>query len=306
MDKTVQFDQPLESMTAAAESDPSMMGHLWAIQQLGMTKRAASDAAVDTLTRVLAHDRFYGVRAAAAASLASLGTDAAKSKLLTALHDPDSRVRAAVILALGAYSKNPGALAVLVRALQEDSSYAVRAAAARQIGQSGNAQAVEVLKTAVAEGPEVHVMLALLDGLAATVDSRATDTLLAESRPGIPKRVRLRALAGLASMKAVKKLANSQELIVVTEAAYATHFFRYRKPARTSWERPNGRGRYVRCVKYPGSVTVIPRSGPHATQLRADANLHLCGRPCFACRLLGRKRGMTPMPTVRTAFIIGV
>jgi hypothetical protein len=71
----------------------------------------------------------------------------------------------------------------------------------------------------------VHVMLALLDGLAATGDSRATDTLLAESRPGIPKRVRLRALAGLASMKAMKKLVNSQELIVVTEAALRDPFF---------------------------------------------------------------------------------
>jgi aminopeptidase N len=225
IDKTVQFEQPLQSMIAAAESDPSMMSRLWAVQQLGRKKYADSDVAVDTLTRVLAHDRFYGVRAAAASSLASIGTERTKSKLVFALHDPDSRVRAAVILAFGAYAKDSGVFAALVHALHEDSSYAVEAAAARQIGRSGNEQAVEVLKSAVAQSPDAHVMLAVLDGLAATGDLRATDTLLAEAQPGIPKRVRLRALTGLASMEAIKELANSRKLIAVTAAALRDPFF---------------------------------------------------------------------------------
>ena len=35
IDKTVQFDKPVDALIAEAEKDPSMMSRLWAVQQLG-------------------------------------------------------------------------------------------------------------------------------------------------------------------------------------------------------------------------------------------------------------------------------
>jgi HEAT repeat protein len=181
------------------------------------------------LARVLTQDRFYGVRAAAAASLASIGNSRAKATLLSALQEPDSRVRTAVVSALGVYDKDSAVFLTLVHALEEDSSYAVAAAAARRIGESGNVQAVDFLKRAVARNPDVHVMLAVIDALAATDDLRADDILLAEARLGISKRIRLRALTVLAGMKATNRLDRSPELIAVTAAALCDPFFRIKE-----------------------------------------------------------------------------
>jgi HEAT repeat protein len=49
---------------------------------------------------VLGADGFYGVRAAAATSLGSVGTERAEAALLSALQQSDSRVRTAVFGAL--------------------------------------------------------------------------------------------------------------------------------------------------------------------------------------------------------------
>jgi aminopeptidase N len=225
IDKTLHFEQPLQAMIEAAQNDPSMMSRLWAVQQLGVERDAGADARVDALARVLARDRFYGVRATAASSLASIGNNRAKAVLLSALQEPDSRVRAAVVSALGVYGKDSAGFAALVDALHNDPSYSVEAAAAQQIGKSGNADAVDVLKASALRDPEVHVMLAILDAVAATGDLKASDILLGEAQPGISKRIRLRALTRLASMKATNELVHSQQLIAVTAAALRDPFF---------------------------------------------------------------------------------
>ena len=69
IDKTVQFDKPVNMLIAEADKDPSMMSRLWAVQQLGSTTLADPDARVEALAQVLGNEVFYGVRAAAATSL---------------------------------------------------------------------------------------------------------------------------------------------------------------------------------------------------------------------------------------------
>lgn len=229
IDKTLQFDQPIESMIAAAEHDPSMMSRLWAVKQLGAMKGAGSEASVQALAQILTHDRFYGVRAAAATSLSNIGGSSAKGILLSVLNQQDSRVRVAVVSALGAYKNEPDIFASLVTTLRDDPSYAVEAAAAQQLGNSGNPDAVDILKGAIAQDTDVHVMLAILDGLAATDDLKAADTLLAQARPGMPKRLRLRALTGLAGMNAAKELVRSPVLAVMTAAALNDSFLPIRE-----------------------------------------------------------------------------
>ena len=236
VDKTVQFDQPLVALIAAAERDQSMMARLWAVEQLGKDKGASANSGVAALAHVLGNDAFYGVRAAAAAGLGNVGNAAAKGALLTALRQPDSRVRAAVVTALGNFSSDRMVYDALVNALHNDASYAVQAAAATGLGRSGVAQAFDTLQTVAATASEVHLMAATLDALVATKDSRAAAILLAQARAGVPEQIRLSALGGLAQLKAVVEHDHAQELVEVVRAALHDSFL----PVRQAGERLAG------------------------------------------------------------------
>jgi aminopeptidase N len=231
IDKSVQFDKSLDALIAQAEKDPSMMSRLWAVQQLGTITHADADASVGALVQVLGADAFYGVRAAAAAALGKVGTAQARVALLSALQQPDSRVRTAIVEALGNFSKDRMVYGALVNTLHNDASYAAEAAAAEQLGGSGIAQAFDVLQAEAAAKPEVHVMQATLDALAATKDSRAGAILLAEAQPGVPERIRLSALAGLEKLKDAVEHDHPQDLVEAVRAALHDPFLPVREVA---------------------------------------------------------------------------
>src|SRR5579859_5841956 len=215
IDKTVVFPQPLDALVAEAEKDPAMMSRLWAVDQLGKEKGANADASIAALAHVLANDSFYGVRAAAAAGLGGIATDEAKTALLSALQQPDSRVRTAIVQALGNFAKDPNVYGALVNTLHNDASYATEAAAAEDIGGSGAARAFDVLQAEASTKPEVDVMEATLAGLAATKDPRTAAILLAQAQPGVPERIRLSALAGLAGLKEAVEREHTQAMVEV-------------------------------------------------------------------------------------------
>jgi aminopeptidase N len=223
IDKTLRFEQPVKALIAEAEKDPAMMSRLWAVQQLGTAAQenagANATTCVEALAHVLATDAFYAVRAAAATSLGRIPTDRARQALLAALKQPDSRVRTKVVESLGTFSKDEAVYDALVNTLHSDESYAVEAAAARDIGRSGAAGAFDVLQTEANAKPDVHVMQATLGSLAATKDPRAANLLLAEAQPGIPERIRLSALAGLAELKEPVEREHAQELVETVRAA---------------------------------------------------------------------------------------
>jgi aminopeptidase N len=225
IDKTIQFDEPAEALAAQAERDPSMMSRLWATQQLGKNGTASNDGCVDALAKVLGGDAFYAVRAAAATGLGSIATEKAKTALLSAVNQPDSRVRSGVFAALSHFARDPAIARVLVSALRNDSSYAVEAAAARSLGKLGDAQAFDVLQAEVLSNPETDVMLAALAGLASTRDSRAVGILLEYAQPGQPERIRVRALSVLEEMKDVVGQDQFTELIRVVGAAIRDPFY---------------------------------------------------------------------------------
>lgn len=187
IDKTVDFKKSEDALIAESERDPSMMSRLWASEQLGAKTR--TDSVVATLKHVLANDSFYGVRAVAATSLGSVGTVEAKSALLSALQQPDSRVRTAVV----------------------------------------HSGAFEVLQAEAATKPEVHVMQASLDGLVSTKDARSAAILLAQAQAGVPERVRLSALRGLEGLKDSIARDHPQDLVEVVRAALNDRFLAVRE-----------------------------------------------------------------------------
>ncbi len=224
IDKTLDFDQPTASLVAEAESDPSMMSRLWATQQLGASRQSDGSEAVEALVHVLDNDTFYGVRVAAAESLGAIGGDNAKAALLLGLQQSDSRVRAAVVRALGQWSKDKAVYDTLLSVLHRDSSYAVEAAAAQVIGESGVSTVFNELQVALSAHPEVHVLLATLDALAATKQDRVLEILLAESQPGVPEQVRAHALSLLTGFGAAAKQAHEKQLTGVARAALRDDF----------------------------------------------------------------------------------
>jgi aminopeptidase N len=231
IDKTVQFASPLDALIAQATKDPSMMSRLWAVGELGKQKRANVARRVAALTHVLGEDGFYGVRAAAAAGLGRLGTGKAKAALLGALRQPDSRVRTAVVQGLGDFPKDPAVFAALLDTLHDDPSYAAEAAAAGALGRSGAGEAFEVLQAEAVLQPEVHVMRATLDGLAASRDPRAAAILLTQAQPGVPERIRIAALAGLAKLQHAVGSEHTRELVGVVQAGLQDPFLPVREAA---------------------------------------------------------------------------
>lgn len=220
IDKTLDFPQPVAAVAARAERDAHMMSRLGAAEELGAMADSALGMRVDGLAEVLRTDPFYGVRAAAAASLGRIGSPEARAALLDALRaQPDSRVRAAAALGLGRSSGDRDVYAALVSALHGDTSYAVVAAAARGIGQSRNANAEPVLAAEVRTGPEVHVLKAVLAALAATRDPRAASVLLDAAQPGVPEDVRASALGDLAAMKDSVPRGDSVRVLTAARAA---------------------------------------------------------------------------------------
>ena len=211
IEETVDFHQTVVALAAAVERDPSMRTRLWAAGELGKQKGADADQAVDALRQVLANDAFYAVRAETAESLGTIGTPTAKAALLAAQPQTDSRVRVAVMQALSQLHGDADAYQALLTAFQQDTSYAVRAAAAQGIGRSGMSNAFDVLQTALATKPEVHVARAVEAGIAATGDPRAVSLLLSYAQPGMPVRLRLSALVGLTAMQKIIEQDHAEE-----------------------------------------------------------------------------------------------
>ncbi len=197
IEKSLEFTQSLSALIAKAEHDQAMMSRITAVEHLGAITDARSNAAVAALSQVLEYDPFFGVRVSAATALGRIHTERAKAALIQALPQTDSRVRVAVIEGLAAFRRDSSVYALLSRRLHDDQSYAVQAAAAAGMGESGMPDALEALEALARAGPDIHVMQGIFTGLAATDAPKAETALLRYAEPGVPERLRLEALQAL-------------------------------------------------------------------------------------------------------------
>ncbi|MBD8880768.1 M1 family metallopeptidase [Rhodanobacter sp. 7MK24] len=199
--KTVAFPKPDEELGVQALHDPHMMSRLWAVKQLGEHAAADKDCCVQAIDSVLNNDAFYGVRIEAASSLGQSHAEQAKRALLSALGQDNSQVRTAVVGAMGHFLGDPGVRQALLKAMRDDPSYAVQAAAAEQIGRSGSPRAFDALRAVLASTRDINVTIGALNGLAAMKTPQATHVVFTYAKPGPPKRVRLVALTHLQTLK---------------------------------------------------------------------------------------------------------
>ncbi len=158
-------------------------------------------ATVKALSETLAReDEAWMVRLEAARALGKIRSEDALTALLGAATTSHPKVRRAVVGALGAFKK-PIAAKALQDLLRKEPSYLVTADAARSLGRTRQAGALETLKSIVDQSSWADVVRAgALDGMAALRDDGALDTVVKRTRYGIPTRGRRAAVHALATL----------------------------------------------------------------------------------------------------------
>ncbi len=184
--KTLKFERSNKMLRYQLAHDPDVLGRIEAAEALG---EQDDEESVKALAQSLLNDAFWGVRVAAAEALASIGSEQVQDVLLQALEQLDarecSRVRAAIVEALGSYSqptrpelaqRSAAALASLLEA--GDVSYLVEMAAARSLGKTRSPGAVEQLVKGL-ERPSWNnsVQGSIFSGLAATGEDRVVEII---------------------------------------------------------------------------------------------------------------------------------
>lgn len=128
--KTLTHERSLEEWMAIAEHDDDVIGRLEAVDALAT---AADVRAVDCLARVLTTNVHRRVKQEIAGVLFEHPGPTAKAALLAALADPDARVRADVVDALGAFDRDGQVHAALKQVFAADPAYGPRANALRAL-----------------------------------------------------------------------------------------------------------------------------------------------------------------------------
>ena len=184
--KTLKFDRSTTMLAYQLAHDPDILGRVEAAEELGSKSEEAS---LKALTTALKTDSFWGIRAAAASSLAKIGTEKALIALIEALQESDpatfSRSRAAIARALGTFHapqqrEAAQRSAQALRALLEkgDVSYLVEQAAAESLGQTRVEGQVDFLLNLLARPSWTNlVQRGIFRGLGATGEERVIDLI---------------------------------------------------------------------------------------------------------------------------------
>lgn len=191
------------------EAPTDMLRHQLAEGSNALLRWTAADAlskkndptSVKALSDVLARDNeAWMVRVEVARALGKVRSDDALEALLSALGTSHPKVRRAVASALGAFKK-PAAAKALQTLLRKEPSYLVTADAARALGKTRQAGALDALKGIVDQPSWADVIRAgALDGMAALRDDAALETVAKRTRYGVPTRGRRAAVHALAAL----------------------------------------------------------------------------------------------------------
>jgi aminopeptidase N len=197
--KKLTFDKSVEELVDQSSQSPSMMSRFWAVTQLG--NHLGNATAEQAVINAALHDSFYGVRAHAVTVLGEMGGPEAKTAILTALREADSRVREEAASALGNFDNDRQVYDALIAAMHGDANPMVQAAAEESLGRTKIPDAVTELEPIARSNASSYIVNGALRGLAATRTAAAADVMLARAQPGSPERVRLTALRILPSMR---------------------------------------------------------------------------------------------------------
>jgi aminopeptidase N len=208
----VRVRQPGDMLRAQLAQAPTARGRWLAAQCMARNDDAPT---VEALARSLADEKeFWGTRAECAAALGKIRARECFDALKAALSTPHPKVRRAVVEALGAF-KTLAALETLKPHALRDDSYLVEGEAARALGRTRQAAALDTLVDLLARSSWFDVVRAgAIDGLAALRDERALPHLGALTRYGQPTRARRAAVLALPKLASDRRTRESLEALL--------------------------------------------------------------------------------------------
>ncbi|HSN98547.1 MAG TPA: M1 family aminopeptidase, partial [Candidatus Nanopelagicales bacterium] len=212
-------EAPADLLRGQLAHAPTARGRALGAHALG---KKDDPATLKALSRVLADDKeFWAVRAEAAEALGTIRSDGAFAALLERVSVAHPKVRRAVARALGRFRSARAAEALKKLALR-DPSYLVEAEAARALGATRHADALDTL-VEILDRPSWGdvIRCGALDGLANLRDERAIPHVLARTRYGVPARGRRAAILAVPKLSSDRKARETlEELLDSTRDPY--------------------------------------------------------------------------------------
>lgn len=145
--KRLTFDQPTAWLATQLSRDSDLWDRSWVIEQLAGRKDDL--VARNTLLQAASGSDYYLTRVQAIGALAGFQAYEVSAALVAALRDSSSQVRAAAATTLLSQTPTPEALAAVRRAWEDDTSYAVRAAALGTLAHLDPSNAQSLLRQAL-------------------------------------------------------------------------------------------------------------------------------------------------------------
>ena len=199
---TVQFHKPTPELLYQLEHDPSIVGRIWAAEQLASASGDRSEI-TRALQERLQRDSFWAVRAAAAEALGERRTTESREALEAGTQDGNPRVRQAVARALGSFFRDEQADR-LVRGLYEsDRSPVTAAEAVYAVGRIQERGAREYLEIALRRESDQDVIRRYaLAGLRELGDKRSWEIVAQWAEYRHPSQTRIVAIEALSRLGA--------------------------------------------------------------------------------------------------------
>ena len=232
--KTVELTYPANELKAQLKHDPDPISRLFAAEALA---KKGSLEAVAALEASLQSDPFWAVRAEVAEQLGEVQLTQAEDALVKGLKDKDSKVRRAVVTALGGVKTAQSYKALKSVVEKGDESYYVEAAAVRSLGKVGTAtidgkdkekKTLKLLDTVLKEraGWNEVVRSGAISGLAQFKTSEAAlDLLLPYTELGVPQPLRLAAIRALGAISLGQEKIALERILERLESLSRESFF---------------------------------------------------------------------------------
>ena len=179
-----------------------------------------SSEVVSALGEAARSDRFWGVRAEALKALGKNGTSAAEKELLASLSDNLPWVRSVAVTQLGKFTNDATLASKLGEISTKDTSYHVRGAALKALGESKSPNAYDILSAAVkTHSPDDIIRENALRAFGPLGDDRAVPILLEWAAVGKPLDTRGAAIDAVAGLDKNNK-AITNDLISYLQEPY--------------------------------------------------------------------------------------
>jgi aminopeptidase N len=196
--KTLDFKKSKEQLIQELKESDAIMDRIGAAE--GLAKIGGPDA-VAALQDALLHDPFWGVRVRVARALGAIRSAAARDALIAGLQNEDSRVRRAVVTALGEFRGDETAADALLPVAEHDDSYFVEGEAAKSLGRIRSTRAFGEMERALSRTYHDAIgQVLVFEGFAELRDERAIPIAKDWARYGRPPRAREAAISALGKL----------------------------------------------------------------------------------------------------------